>query len=137
VDVELHDNGGLAVLLGRVTAFLQESGRDLHVIFDVAVVNYALSVVSLAREVAYKTDYRGPWGFGVHADRLAGNRSFTLHDDPTVISSIVDGYGAMTFTQVTTAHLQEMEDDPGAVADRVVGRLLHGLGSHRYFWPES
>lgn len=131
VDLELHDNGGIRILLGRHTAMLQTRGRDVKVVFDMASLGYAWSLVLLARGVAESSGYRGPWGFGVSADRLAGKHSFAVLEDQTSIASFVEPYAGREYSEVTTAHLEEIEDAPAAVAERLVGRLLHGLGSHQ------
>jgi hypothetical protein len=97
---------------------------------DSLAVAYALRTVLWARSISEQTGYRGPWGFGLAATKLRGLVSSTVARD---FGASHFPYDRDEYEEVTTAMLQEIEDAPGAVADRIVGQFVRGTGtSARY-----
>lgn len=130
LDIELHDNGGLRIHMGRLTDAQSDEGGPSYV-FDVAAAGYALRIVRLAQVVGEETGYRGAWGFGFHGDQLSGSISYTAASNrQSFFGGDADPYETDTYTEVTTAHANEIDGVPEAVAERLVGRLLQGLGSY-------
>lgn len=132
LDVELRDNGGFRIVMGRFTATSERRGPH-KVIFDIAAVGYAARAILLANQISERTGYRGAWGFGFHGDYLSDSRSLALEDDNNWFNDSGDPFADDEYTEVTTAHRSELEDAPWAAANRLVGRLLHSLGSYELF----
>ena len=133
LDIEVHDNGGLRIQMGRLVDTLPESD-GLRVVFDVAAVGYAHRILHLAQIVGAETGYRGAWGFGLHGDELAGAISYAVRSKRQFFfASDADPYETTTYSEVTTARPGEIEDATAAIAERLVARLLHGLGSYDVF----
>lgn len=130
LDIEVHDNGGLRIHMGRLAETLPEMD-DRRVIFDVAAVGYAHRIVRLAQLVGADMGYRGVWGFGFCGDELGGAISYAVMSNRQFFfASDADPYETDSYTEVTTAYAGEIEDASVAIAERLVGRLLHGLGSY-------
>lgn len=127
VDLELRDDGGLRIFVGRAT-YVQRG--DL-MIMDGLMLAYATRIVECARSVAYQTGYYGRWLLGVACDGLAGGRSAAeggfYSDRPA--------YSANTYRQTTTAEYFELDQQPGAIVNRLVGKLLRGLGTSVHYTP--
>lgn len=137
VDLEFRENGGFRILMGRLTGLPRLHFQMAPLVFDIGVVAYAAYAVALARHIADETGYRGAWGFGVNGDLLAGHVSFVRANDMRTARRHVDEYSANDYSATVVAQLGEMEDAPHAVVERLVGGLLHALGSHEYFFDST
>lgn len=131
LDVELRDNGGFRIVMGRLSV-VSEQRKDRR-LFDVGAVAYAWRAAILARLIAEQIGYRGAWGFGVHGDLLADASSFARQNTDRWFSDDGDPYSTDEYTEITTASLSEIEDAPSAIVNRLVGRLLHAVGSYDLF----
>jgi hypothetical protein len=126
VDVEVEESGAIRMTFGRATDL---SGRgESEVIFDVLAVANALRLVHWARVLSEKTDYRGAWAFGLAATNLHGLKSYQAFAE-WGFDLDYDFYDRESYEATTAAHVSELENSPGAVADRLVGGLLRGLGT--------
>ncbi|MBZ5736920.1 AlbA family DNA-binding domain-containing protein [Nocardioides mangrovi] len=126
LDIEFREDGGIRVLMGRMTATWGRYGGDAKtVVADGLAVAYALRVVRWADAIAERTGYHGSWGFGVLATGLRGLSSSAYQErfssGPT--------YDADEYREVTTASGMEIHTRPQAVAGRLVGRLVRGLAT--------
>lgn len=136
LDFELHDNGGARILMGRLVDSSRD-GRERAIVLDGAAIGYAYRVVRVAHFVSEDIGYRGAWGFGIRGDGLAGAVSnAVIAQRDRFFSTDAHPYETDQYEAVTVAYTQEIQDSPAAVVDRLVARLLHGLGSydvlHRY-----
>jgi hypothetical protein len=135
LDIELREDGGVRVLMGRMTATWGSHGSDSAVVIaDGLAVAYALRVVHWAAEIGRRSGYHGSWTFGLLATGLRGYSSsafregaFGFGNGPT--------YDVDTYRETTTASGVEMKEQPWAVADRLVGRLVRGLGTAAKYGP--
>ena len=127
LDIEFREDGGVRLLVGRMTAEWGAAGAD-HAIADGLGVGYALRLVRWAKEVGDRSGYHGSWVFGLHADRLRGLQSHHFSEQRGFRSQGV-AYDADTYREVTTASHREMVSQPGAVAERLVGRLIRALAT--------
>lgn len=134
VDIELQVSGTVSALVtpmtGRVDG-VRESHR-LPVVFEGAVVAWVHRMLGWAQSVSREVGYRGQWGFAVHIYGIKGVRASPAErigrppSPATLMRSPV--YEEKEFTAFATATLQELEDAPPAVADRMIGDFLQALG---------
>jgi hypothetical protein len=130
LDFELHDNGGARILMGRLVDTSRD-GSERTIALDGAALGYAFRIVRVAQFVSEEIGYRGAWGFGIRGDGLAGAVSnAVIAQRDYFFASDADPYETDQYEAVTTAHAQEIQDSPATIADRLVARLLHGLGSY-------
>jgi hypothetical protein len=128
VDIEVHENGGVRLLCGRLT--LRRSESSLPEVFDALFVAYALRLTHLAAEISGMTEYRGSWAFGVHGSGLRGAPSAQLASE---LGARLSQYDVDTYREVATASGIEVAEQPVTIATRLVARLLRGLGSAEMF----
>lgn len=126
VDIEFREDGGIRVFMGRMTPTW---GQGPAIVADGLAVAYARRVVTWAVEYGELFNYSGAWGLGIAANGLQGlSSSLTRerHYDGPV-------YDRDTYRSITTATRQDMTLTPWQVADRLVGRLVRGLGTESYY----
>jgi hypothetical protein len=126
VEVEVHEDGGLRIFMGRFSDTYPD-GEDL--LLDVAAVVYVRRLLALVAAAADESGYFGNWVIGVGATNLRGRRSSRWRSDLR-LSGDGPRYSDDTYERVTVASYPELVNDPGAVAGRVVGRLLRALGTN-------
>jgi hypothetical protein len=134
LDIELREDGGIRVLMGRMTPEWPRGGQTSRVIADGLAVAYALRVARWAEALGHKCGYSGSWVFGMAATGLRGLQSsaygsgaFNYRQGPA--------YDVDSYRESTTATTLELKQQPWAVADRVVGRLLRGLATTSRYGP--
>lgn len=125
VDLELRDDGGLRMFIGRAT--YRQDG-DLMVMDGLALA-YATRIVECARSVSVLTGYYGRWLLSIACDGLAGGRSA----GDLGFYAVRPTYSANTYRQITTAEYFELDQQPGAIVNRMVGKLLRGLGTSAHY----
>jgi hypothetical protein len=131
LDIELRQDGGIRILVGRMTASFGRESSDGDAILDGLAVAYARRLVGWVTAVGERTGWRGTWILGVHGDGLRGlgsylfRQSFTLGSSPT--------FDEASYREVTTATHLEMLQRPELAAYRLVGRLVEGLGTWARF----
>jgi hypothetical protein len=124
LDIEFREDGGLRVLVGRMTD-VRESGQ-VEIICDGLAVSYALRLAGWAAAFGEQVGYRGAWVLGIYGDRLRGRQSHVYAEGAWGDSQT---YDADDYRSVTTAVHLEMVERPNVVAERLVGRLVRGLGT--------
>lgn len=133
VDFEVRDDGSFGILMGRLTDRPATWRGDTGgVVFDFPAAGYAWQAVRAAIWISSQTGYRGSWGFGLKADGLAEHHSWELVNNNHMFR-VTHPYSADDFSSVTSGSLAEIEDAPEAVTERLIGGLLHGLGSYEAF----
>jgi hypothetical protein len=131
LDVEFREDGGIRVLLGRMTDWRSGNGQaPFEVITDGLAVAYCHRLVGWALALADAVGYRGAWLLAFAGDRLRGKAS-SVFAEPGFWDVDNQTYDSDTYRAVTTAVRAEMEERPAQVAERLVGRLIRGLGT----WP--
>jgi hypothetical protein len=127
LDVELREDGGLRLLLGRLTAVWGHSSQgQADVVFDALAVAYALRLALWAAAIGDAIGYRGSWLLGVHGTDLRGAGSFHHRQS---LGGWTHPFDAEDYREVTTATRLELLQQPGSVAERLVGRLTRALGT--------
>lgn len=131
VDVEFQDDGSIRILMGRLTDFVAEGSADLKVMFEVGLIAWVRRALLLVREVSAVMDYRGSWGFAIHADGLEGSAGFAEQDGTRFFFGRDRYlYPLGSYTAMTEAHLVELEQNGADVVDRLVRKLLQGYRSY-------
>lgn len=76
LDLEIRQDGGLRLLVGRLTAVWGTRARDDptldYVVLDAVAVAYSLRLVRWAAELSSLTGYRGSWALGIHGTGMRG-----------------------------------------------------------------
>jgi Putative DNA-binding domain len=127
VDIEFREDGGIRVLMGRMT----DTWDAGQIICDGLAVAYARRLVRWATEYGDAFGYSGQWGFGLAASGLEGLSSSVFTEHMMVRRASI--YDVDLYRSVTTATRQEMNAEPWNVAERLVGKLLRGLGTETYY----
>jgi hypothetical protein len=135
LEIGFRHDGGIRVTCGRLTAAMRTNRvAQLEVILDGLAVGYALRLPRWASGIAERIGYRGAWGLGGYAVGLRGlQSSVTVQDLEARYSAAA--YDAGAYMRTTTATLEELDGNPAAVAERLVGDLVHTLGTERRFGP--
>jgi hypothetical protein len=135
LDVEFRQDGGLRLLVGRLTAdwTRNEDGSFAQSILDALAVAYSLRLVHWAAAVGIATGYRGSWAFGVHGTGMRGLSSSHYRYELQRRGPIFDAH---MYRETTTASYAEMADQPQAVAERLIGRLVRALATDQH-WSEA
>jgi hypothetical protein len=135
LDVEIREDGGIRVLVGRMTDQAgQRPNDDVLLILDGLAVAYARRIVDWAAAIGEATGWRGSWVLGLHGDRLRGlgsavfRQGMFFNDGPA--------FDEESYREVTVASHLEMLQRPGAVAKNLVGRLTDSLGTTARFEKE-
>jgi hypothetical protein len=127
VDIEFREDGGIRVLMGRMT----DTWDGSQIICDGLAVAYARRLVRWATEYGDAFGYPGQWGLGLAASGLEDLSSSVFKSQMMVRRASI--YDLDLYRAVTTATGQEMKAEPWAVAQRLVGKLLRGLGTETYY----
>ena len=133
LDIELRDDGGIRVLVGRMTYItVRPFGNDSRqVALDGLAVAYARYIISWALAISSRTNWRGSWMLGLHADGLRGVESYLYQD--RLMAGRAPAFDVDEYREVTTASHLEMTQTPHAVAYRLAGRLTEALGTYQHF----
>jgi hypothetical protein len=131
VELDVHEDGGLRILMGRLSDHLQSANEQ--VFFDQHVVVYTRQMIALTVAAAERAGYLGNWILAIGATNLRGKYSYEYArggwDDKG------PRYSTDTYERATTASYAELVNQPGAVATRLVGRFLRALGTTSKFAP--
>ncbi|MFC6008060.1 ATP-binding protein [Angustibacter luteus] len=127
VDIEFREDGGIRAVVGRATT----TWGERRAIVDGLAVAYARLMLGWAREYGSECAFSGVWVFGLAATGLK-NLSSSVYDSSSIRRQ-PPIYDAAQYRAVTRASTLELEDQPWAVADRLVSKLLRSLATEQYF----
>jgi len=113
--------------MGRMT----DTRSAGQVICDGLAVAYARRRVRWAIGYGAGFGYTGKWGLGLAASGLEGLSSSVFKEHMMVRRGSI--YDLDLYQLVTTATGQEMNAELWTVAQRLVGKLLRGLGTETYY----
>lgn len=134
LDIEFLHDGGLRIFMGRLSDTMRRHSMDTarEVVFEVAAVRFVRHLIKLVTLVADTTGYLGSWGLGFAAVGLRGSPSHTTANN-WMASHEGSAYDRDDEIRVTVATYPELQQHPGHVTDRLVGRFLRTYGlRHRY-----
>jgi hypothetical protein len=124
LDIEIQEHGGVRVFCGRLTDDIANNGDTVKVLADGIALAYAIRVVQWTKEIATATGYRGSWGYGL---ACVGIEGLVSHEFYKNLMESGNPYDRDNYERVTTAPLQEIEDSPTAIVNRLVGPFLRGI----------
>jgi hypothetical protein len=130
VELEIDEDGGLRIFMSRLSDSLEDRFADqpgsTQILFPSAAVVYARQFVALVAAAAERAGYLSTWVLAAGATGLQGVPvyDFRRQGDPSPL------YVAATYEQATRASYAELVRQPGAVTERLIGRLLRSLGVH-------
>lgn len=122
LELELSEDGVVRLFTSRLSDQVRGQGQLVFVDMIPVLTRRALSVAQAASE---HCGYHGPWLVGVAATGIAGLGAYETRgwgSGPGLPQDHGD------YQQVTTTSSAELAQAPGAVAGRVVGRLLRAFG---------
>ncbi|CAN5544497.1 hypothetical protein BH23ACT6_BH23ACT6_27340 [soil metagenome] len=120
LDLEVDEGGMVHLFCGRGSDTLRGSGE---VLIPAVVAGLVLRTVEVAARITGHTGYVGTWDFAVAVTDL---RSVARHT--TGLGQGSATYSADGYRHATSADRDELMAAPQACADRLIGRLLRGLG---------
>jgi hypothetical protein len=82
----------------------------------------------------HQLQYGGTWNIGIRLERLKGLYSAQAHEPKMADQFGVVPYAQESFEQQITATAAELDTVP-AVTEKLLGRLMRGLGLDRFFFP--
>jgi hypothetical protein len=135
LDIELRDDGGIRLLVGRGTMSVGQNAADTaEYILDSLAVAYTRRLVDWTVAIGERTGWRGSWMLGIHCDRLRGRSSYAHYANLGMFRA--SHFDEGTYREVTTASHLEMQQRPRTVARRVIGRLTETLGTFGHYIPD-
>jgi hypothetical protein len=128
-ELEILDDGGLRIYTSRLT-----SGRDgVQLFFEAMAVALPHRLLALVEAAAAESGYFGNWALAFGATGLKGAYSFRLYEGWHQPEG--SPYSEDVYQSATTTSYAEATAAPGAVVDRLVGRLLRGFSTRQYYLP--
>jgi hypothetical protein len=139
LELVLREDGGVRLTCGRGTDAVPQPGwspedRPPMAVIAMLVLGLAHSVAALAGRLADEHGaYQGQWRLGIRMDRLRSAVPLDLLQDP--FRRPGHPYSRDEYEWVTSASTAELVGAPHAVAERLVARLLRGLGVASRYLP--
>jgi hypothetical protein len=127
VEVELSEDGQLRLYTGRFSDVGTGPDRNQEVLDSLSAA-YTRQLLAMAMHVGRESGYRGPWLVGVAATGIEG---LPVHDPRrwnTRVRPQAYAVGGGVFRNHLVATTEEIEQAPGTLTYRLVGRLLRALG---------
>jgi hypothetical protein len=136
LEVVLREDGAMALTCGRGTdTYTNTSGMPERVVFPVLVLGLTHCLLSMAAHLAANVSgYQGRWAVGVMLDNLKGVGPW---DGRVTWGDMGVAYSRADYEQLTTTITTELVENPSAVVERLLGRLMRGLGVERRYLPYS
>lgn len=134
-DIEVQTSGAIRGLMSRLT-YREEHPRvpeGTKRVIESLPIAWSHRLVTWAGALGDQLEYRGPWAFGVHLYGLEGVSAAPQDGRSILTSRSLPVYEAASFQSTTTASFREVQNDPHAIVDRLIGDFVHSLGvSNRY-----
>ena len=130
IEFEIRDDGSIRVFIGRLTDVWEKRGEEQFSLIDLLLVANAYRILFWAAELGRRMGYAGAWDIGVAGNGLRGASSLAAEDRPThLLRTAKVTYPADTFRELTRATTWDIENQPGAVVDRLIGRVLRAIAT--------
>lgn len=136
LDMEVQVHGGIRVLAGPLTYEVAKPRAEgmMPLLIDGAVVAWTHRLLHWAVVFGERLGYFGPWGLGVEVVGITGVRAAPTGDTswPRTASLLWHSpvFEQTRHTATTTATRAELQDDPNAIADRLIGDFLDAVGAY-------
>ena len=99
-------------------------------LFEALIAGETYGAVRLAGDVSAATGYGGEWVFGVGVTHAGGASSWIKTQN--FFDGDAAAYPDESYEQFARASVVEIQDAPGSVTRRLVGRLLRSLGTDEH-----
>lgn len=126
IEVEWSEDGVVRVFCGRASD-THPRDPEANFVIDDLVAGLTFRAVRLAGDVSGKGGYHGSWALGVGISNLRSSVSTRLAN---AFNGSGNPYTSDEYRGLTRATALEMASQPGAVVERLVGRLFRALGSY-------
>jgi len=128
LEIELTEDGGCRLFCSRASDVLEPGKPTVsQVLFDELIAGLVYRVVQLAGDIAEVSNYHGAWALGVAVTGARGRVAWLLAKN---FMATAIPYSDDEYRSLIRASSQELQDEPGLVTDRLVGRMLRTLGTH-------
>ncbi|GAA1995188.1 ATP-binding protein [Catenulispora subtropica] len=120
IELQLFENGGLRLFFTRFSDCWRD---DEQFIWDAAAVALTRRFLAVVTAVAEEGGYIGNWSLAIGATGLRGLRA--VPDESRFENSA--RYDRDEYRQATATTWAELNDSPGAIANRLLGAMLRAL----------
>jgi hypothetical protein len=137
LEVVLREDGSVALTCGRGTDMLTSrmTEESEAVVFPVLILGLTHSLMMMAGRLAELTSgYQGEWAVGVLLDNL---KNVGPYDGRVTWGDMGVAYSRVEYEQLTTTTSMELVEETSAVVERLLGRLMRGLGVDSRYLPYS
>ncbi|MEU4532124.1 hypothetical protein AB0F49_28230 [Micromonospora ureilytica] len=137
VEMVLREDGSIALTCGRGTDTVSSrmTEESEAVVFPVLVLGMTHSLMMMAGHLAERAGgYQGQWAVGVLLDNLKNVGPF---DGRATWGDMGVPYSRNEYEQLTTTTTLELAEETSAVVERLLGRLMRGLGVDSRYLPYS
>lgn len=128
-DLEVSEDGGLRIFVGRLSGVLEHSGP---VIYEAGAILFVRRFLPVIIAAAYEAGYFGNWTLAIGITGLKNCKSYRMSQSVMRMSNEIV-YSEDTYERATEVTYAELTSKPGAVADRLLGQLLRALDTRRIF----
>lgn len=137
VELVVREDGAVAVTCGRGTdtCASHAEAEPERILLPVVVLGLTHSALSMAGSLAQQVSgYQGQWAVGVLLDNLKG---VFPYDGRRTWGDMGFPYSRTEYERLTMTDTAELVENTSAVVERVLGRLMRGLGVDRRYLPYS
>ena len=120
LDLEIDEDGTIHLFCARASDMHPSSGE---VLIPPVVVGLVLRTVQVASSITELTGWIGTWDVAVEVSGLRGLKSHTWS-----WTEHLPAYSADDYRNATAIDTAELVKDPRGCVDRLLGRMLRGLG---------
>lgn len=129
LDLEIHEDGVLRLRTGGLDYKVLDDQRTIN---DIAINGLVRRVIMAAGVIGESCSYFGPWDFGLVIAPMRGRHSESAR------RSLLGGrppYSEDGYEATTSATLEEIQADPVAIVERLLGRLNRAFGGSHPLVP--
>lgn len=132
MSAEIRDDGSIHVFVGRLTDLWERRpgrGEELLLI-DALLIANAYRILFWAAELGRRIGYAGAWDIGISGNGMLGASSAAIETRPSHMLPIErTSFPAAEFRELARATAWDIAHQPGAIVDRLVGRVLRAVGT--------
>jgi hypothetical protein len=128
-DLEVSEDGGLRIFVGRLSEVLEHSGL---VVYEAGAILFVRRFLPVIIAAAHEAGYFGNWALAIGITGLKGCKSYRMSQSVMRMSNEIV-YSEDIYERASEVTYAELTSKPGAVADRLLGQLLRALDTRRIF----